>query len=156
MDIPDTQAGFRELIEEHSYRTGFEMPLLLEHYLAALLESRLESSACIVTEPSLADCYLMNTVKQPWLGIKYYADQCLFFSSILPELDTPGDIAPIYWAHVGAEAYLSVGDYTKDLRFDQLAIWFVPLQRFLSSMIRSDLRIDLTTLYSNEINTRPG
>lgn len=151
----DTEIAFRELIQEHSERTGFEMPLLLENYLALLLESRLTDVA-IIPEPSFAECWLELNQKNNKLGLKHFGDQCLFFSSLLPEWGTRRGLTPRYYAQLGSSSYQSYAHYCGDLRFNQLAMWFEPLQRFLASMVQQGQGREIRDLYLFELNKRSG
>lgn len=138
-------SGFQELIEDHSSRTGFELPLLLEAYLSQLLTDRLGSSS-LVEPPSLAQCYMDLHQGGRYYGLKAFADQCLFYSSMLPEWSDSTQLTTGYWASVGTAHYHAYAHRTGDDRFHQLAIWFEPLQRFLASMVKQDS--DLSDIYA--------
>lgn len=150
------ESEFLDLIDEHSERTGFELPLMITYYLAQLLESRLENSL-IIFEPSFADCYLTNNVNNLYV-IKDFADQCLFFSSLQLNWknDTNSNFITKYWTQVGQQSYIKYGNITQDLRFFQLADWFEPLQRFLASMVQSDLGEEMTNIYTFQLTTDSG
>lgn len=150
------ESEFLDLIDEHSERTGFELPLMITYYLAQLLESRLENSL-IIFEPSFADCYLTNSVNNSYV-IKDFADQCLFFSSLQLNWknDTNSNFITKYWTQVGQQSYIKYGNITQDLRFFQLADWFEPLQRFLASMVQSDLGEEMTNIYTFQLTTDSG
>lgn len=150
------ESEFLDLIDEHSERTGFELPLMITYYLAQLLESRLENSL-IIFEPSFADCYLTNNVNNSYV-IKDFADQCLFFSSLQLNWknDTNSNFITKYWTQVGQQSYIKYGNITQDLRFFQLADWFEPLQRFLASMVQSDLGEEMTNIYTFQLTTDSG
>lgn len=128
-------SGFQELVEDHSARTGFELPPLLETYLSQLLQDRLGTNMP-VEPPCLATCYLDLDQGGWYLGMKTYADQCLFWSSMLPQSQEPDQLTTVYWASMGTAAYHAYAHHAGDDRFHQLAIWFEPLQRFLASMVR--------------------
>ena len=140
-------SGFQELIEDHSSRTGFELPLLLELYLTQLLTDRLGTTN-LVEPPCLADCYLNLHQGSRYYGLKAYADQCLFFSSMLPEWGDRSQLTTDYWAAVGTAHYHAYAHHTGDDRFHQLAIWFEPLQRFLASMVKQDSGQDFSDIYA--------
>ena len=151
----DSELAFRELIQEHSERTGFEMPELLEQYLALLLESRLTEVA-IIPEPSFAECFLELNQKGNKLGLKYFGDQCLFFSSLLPEWGQRRGLTPRYYAQLGSSSYESYSHWSGDVRFRQLALWFEPLQRFLASMVNQGRGQEIRDLYLFELNKGSG
>lgn len=140
-------SGFQELIEDHSLRTGFELPLMLEIYLTQLLTDRLGASS-LVEEPSLAGCYMDLHQGGQYYGFKAYADQCLFYSCMLPEWGDQGQLTTEYWAAVGTAHYHAYAQHTGDERFHQLAIWFEPLQRFLASMVKQDSGHDFSDIYA--------
>ena len=140
-------SGFQELIEDHSIRTGFELPLLLEAYLSQLLTDRLGATS-LVEEPSLAVCYMDLHQGGRYYGLKAFADQCLFFSSMLPEWSDPAQLTTSYWAALGTQHYHAYALHTGDERFHQLAIWFEPLQRFLASMVKQDSGYDFSDIYA--------
>ena len=148
---------FQDLIAEHSERTGFELPLLLEVYLAGLLASRLNDTQ-LIPEPSFAECYLTLHQTGNYSGMKNFADQCLFFSSLLPDWGVRRGLTVSYWAGLGSSSYHSYAHWSGDDRFHQLAAWFEPLQRFLASMVNHDSGYDIRDLYRPAlINTRqPG
>lgn len=151
----DSELAFRELIQEHSERTGFEMPELLEQYLALLLESRLTDVA-IIPEPSFAECFLELNQKNNKMGLKHFGDQCLFFSSLLPEWGSRRGLTPRYYAQLGSSSYESYSIWSGDVRFRQLAMWFEPLQRFLASMVNQGRGQEIRDLYLFELNKGSG
>jgi hypothetical protein len=127
----DSEEEFRTMISQHCLRTGFEMPLLLSEYLTQLLDTHLDL-VTVVPEPSFTQCFLSGHRQ---LSPKLFADQCLLFSSLLPEWEGVPGLTAEYYAQIGSSSYALYAHRSGDLRFHQLAFWFEPLQRFLASMI---------------------
>jgi hypothetical protein len=152
----DTEEDFREMILEHCQRTGFEMPLLLIEYLTQLMATRLDGNV-IIPEPSWCDSFLFSTTSRTVQGHKQFADQCLFFSSLVPEWEGLPGLTAESWAQLGSSSYHDHAELSGDLRFHQLALWFQPLQRFLASLIlyHSD-GVEIHDLHSIGLNIQSG
>lgn len=133
---------FQELVKEHEYETGFEMPLLLETYIVDLLTDRLNRVE-IIPQPSFAERYLMLHQTPSVAAMKDYADSALFFCSIMPEYGRRRGLSMDYYATLGIATYYSAGDLAPDPRYTQLGNWFYHLQKFLNSAINPDLRLEL-------------
>jgi hypothetical protein len=128
---------FRDLIRTHSDHTGFDLPLLLEHYLAHMLAERLYR-VDIIPEPSFAERYL-QLYQEPRLSrFKDYADSALFFCSLMPQYGRSRGLSMDYYATLGISTYYALGDLSEDGRYTQLGNWFYHLQRFLDSAIHRD------------------
>lgn len=133
---------FRWHLDRHSQQTGFELPLLLREYLVALLAARLKRTE-VIPEPSFAERYL-QLYRNPRFGeIRDFADQCLFFVSLMPDYGYRRGLDMEYYAALGISAYYTLGDLAHDDRYTQLGHWFYPLQRFLDSALHPSQRIDL-------------
>jgi hypothetical protein len=133
---------FRELVQEHRQRTGFEMPDLLEQYLVELLASRLDR-VDIIPEPSFAECYLHLYQTPSVRAMQEFADQCLFFTALLPDYGLRRGLNMDYYATLGISSYYAAGDLAPDPRFTQLGNWFYHLQRFLNTAIHPRQRLEL-------------
>lgn len=129
----------RMIIQEHlqtrQRETGFCLPLGLEQYLVDLVTDRLDRTD-IIPQPSFGERYLeLYHTSRPG-EIRDYADQCLFFVSLLPDYGRRRGLNLDYYATLGISAYYSYSDLVGDDRFTQLGNWFYHLQRFLNSAIR--------------------
>lgn len=133
---------FQELVKEHEYETGFEMPLSLEAYIVDLLTDRLNRVE-IIPQPSFAERYLQLHQTPTVSAMKDYADSALFFCSIMPEYGRRRGLSMDYYATLGISTYYSAGDLAPDPRYTQLGNWFYHLQKFLNSAINQDLRLEL-------------
>ncbi len=136
---------FRELIREHEYETGFEMPELLENYIVDLLTERLHR-VDIIPEPSFAERYLMLNQNPRLSELKDYADSALFFCSLMPEYGRRRGLSMDYYATLGISTYYTAGDLAPDPRYTQLGNWFYHLQKFLNSAIHPEVRLELYKL----------
>lgn len=130
----EIQAQFRQYLTEHCASTGFEIPTLLEDYLVGLLAARLRDTE-IIPQPSFAERYLEIQQLDRAHLYQQFADQCLFFVSLLPEYGRRRGLDIDYYSSLGISAYYSVGDRIQDDRFIQLGNWFYDLQRLLHSAI---------------------
>lgn len=139
------RSEFQQLIRERQQETGFEMPLLLEQYLVDLLATRLDR-VDVIPQPSFAERYL-ELYHRPRLGeLKDYADQCLFFVSLLPEYGHRRGLDLDYYSSLGISVYYALGDLADDTRFTQLGNWFYHLQRFLNATLHQEQRLELFKL----------
>lgn len=139
---------FQDLVKQHCERTGFEMPALLEQYLVDLLASRVDRVA-IIPEPSFAECYLRIWQQPSVSAMKEFADQCLFFTALLPEYGHRRGLNMQYYATLGISSYYAAGDLAPDNRYTQLGNWFYLLQRFLNTAIHPDQRLELFDFDTN-------
>jgi hypothetical protein len=127
---------FREHIEQHCQHTGFEMPLLLKEYVVSLLSSRLRRID-VIPEPSFAERYLELYHRPRFWELRDYADQCLFFCSLLPDYGYRRGLDLDYYASLGISVYYTLGDLARDDRYTQLGNWFYDLQRFLDHALHA-------------------
>lgn len=134
-------------IHDHSQRTGFELPELLEYYLVDLLTERLDRCD-LIPEPSFAERYLQLYSETRLGKFKDYADSALFFVSIMPDYGRRRGLNMDYYATLGISAYYTLGDLAEDNRYTQLGNWFYHLQGFLGSAIRPETRLGLWNLAS--------
>lgn len=136
---------FEDLVRDHKTKTGFDMPVLLEHYLVDLLASRLER-VDLIPEPSFAERYMI-LAQQPRVDLlKDFADQCLFFTALLPDYGQRRGLNMDYYATLGISTYYTAGDLAHDTRFTQLGNWFYYLQKFLNTAIKPNQRLELFKL----------
>jgi hypothetical protein len=129
-------------IDRHRQQVGFDLPLMLEHYLVDLLTDRL-NRVDIIPDPSFAERYLKLYSETRLDQFKDYADSALFFVSLMPEYGRRRGLDLDYYASLGISTYYTLADLSEDPRYTQLANWFYVLQRFLVSAIREDRRLDL-------------
>jgi len=132
-------------IDTHRQTQGFDMPLMLEHYLVDLLTDRLDR-VTVIPEPSFAERYLQLYSETRLGEFKDYADSALFFVSLLPEYGRRRGLDITYYASLGISAYYTLGDLSRDPRYTQLGNWFYLLQRFLNSALHPDRGLDLWNL----------
>lgn len=138
----EIQQQFRSHIQSHSSETGFDMPDALEDYLVGLLSSRLRETE-LIPQPSFGARYLqLQKINRAHL-FQEYADQCLFFVSLLPEYGRKRGLDLDYYAALGVASYYAVGDRIRDDRFIQLGNWFNHLQKFLNSAMHPNTRLKL-------------
>ena len=138
----EIQQQFRSHIQTHCELTGFTIPEMLEDYLVGLLSSRLRETE-IIPEPSFGERYLQLQQLNRAHLYQEYADQCLFFVSLLPEYGKRRGLDINYYASLGIASYYTVGDTIRDDRFIQLGNWFHHLQKFLNSAIHPKTRLEL-------------
>jgi hypothetical protein len=136
------RSKFQELVQEKSQAQGFEMPPLLEQYLVDLLASRLDR-VDIIPEPSFAESYLRLYQHPSVPAMREFADQCLFFTALLPDYGRRRGLNMDYYATLGISTYYAAGDLAPDPRFTQLGNWFYHLQRFLNTAIHPRQRLEL-------------
>lgn len=129
-------------IHTHRQHTGFDIPELLEWYLVDLLTERLHR-VDIIPDPSFAERYLQLYNEHQLSQFKDYADSALFFVSLMPEYGQRRGLNMDYYATLGISTYYALADLSEDQRYIQLGNWFYVLQRFLTSAIRRDQRLDL-------------
>lgn len=139
------QHTFRQQLLDHQARTGFTTPPLLLEYLCDLLASR--ARRCdLIPEPSFAERYLELYTRPRFGELKDYADQCLFFVSLLPEYGRRRGLDLDYYGSLGISVYYTLGDLAHDSRYIQLGNWFYHLQRFLLTALHQDQRMSLVEL----------
>ncbi len=127
---------FYNLIKDREKETGFEMPEQVEHYCVFLLADRVEK-VDLIPDPSFAEKYLQLYLTARPEEIRQYADDCLFFTSILPEYGKRRGLNLDYYATLGISSYYAYADLTDRQFYTQLGNWFYDLQRFLESTIRN-------------------
>ena len=133
---------FRTYISEHASEVGFDMPTHISDYLIDLCTDRLDKPE-LIPEPSFGERWLnLQELDRAYL-FQEYADQCLFFVSLLPEYGKKRGLDINYYASLGISSYYSVGDAISDERFIQLGNWFYHLQKFLNSAIHPRTRLEL-------------
>ena len=132
-----------EHVHTHAERVGFSAPEALEYYLVDLLASRIRQTS-VIPEPSFAERYLqLYDPKTRPSEIKDFADQCLFFTGLLPAYGRRRGLNMDYYASLGISSYYTVGDITEDDRMIQLGNWFYHLQQFINSAIHPQTRLEL-------------
>ena len=129
-------------IHAHSRDIGFDMPLMLEHYLVDLLTARLDKTT-IIPEPSFAERYLELYSETKLSEFKDYADSALFFVSLMPDYGRRRGLNMDYYASLGISTYYTLGDLSYDDRYTQLGNWFYHLQKFLESALRPKNGLEL-------------
>jgi len=132
-----------EHVHSHAERVGFSAPEALEGYLVDLLAARIHQTE-IIPHPSFAERYLqLYAADIKPREIREYADQCLFFTGLLPEYGRRRGLDMDYYASLGISSYYTVGDLIEDDRMIQLGNWFYHLQKFINSAIHPETRLEL-------------
>lgn len=127
---------FYNLIKERCNETGFEMPEPVEHYCVFLLADRVEKTD-LIPDPSFAEKYLQLYNEPNPEEIRQFADDCLFFVSVLPEYGKRRGLSMDYYATLGISSYYAYGDLVREGFYTQLGNRFYHLQKFLESTIRN-------------------
>lgn len=127
---------FYNLIKDRTRETGFEMPEPVEHYCVFLLANRVEK-VDLIPDPSFAEKYLKLYQETRPEEIRQFADDCLFFVSIMPEYGRRRGLDMDYYATLGISSYYTYGDLMKEGLYTELGNRFYYLQRFLESTIRN-------------------
>ena len=122
---------FYQLLSDHSSRTAATYPDDLIAYLSELLASKLTCTD-LIPDQGWGSSYLELNTLQDYVR---YADDCLFFTSILPEYGRRRGLSLDYYAGLGIGAYYRAGDLSFDHRYTQLGNWFYYLQAFLTTSI---------------------
>jgi len=136
------QEQFRWHIDTHCDSTGFDIPPLLREYIVTLLASRLDR-VDVIPEPSFAERYLQLYHRPRFWELRDYADQCLFFVSLMPEYGYRRGLDLDYYASLGISVYYTLADLARDDRYTQLGNWFYDLQRFLDTALHTDRQLQM-------------
>lgn len=127
---------FKTLIREREQESGFAMPRTIEQYCVYLLAERVERTD-LIPDPSFGERYLMMFSDPKAAEFKQFADDCLFFTSILPEYGNRRGINMSYYVSLGVSSYHTCGDLTRESIYKQVGDFFDPLRKFLESTIRN-------------------
>ena len=127
---------FYTLIKERERETGFNMPDTVECYCVMLLAERVEKTD-LIPDPSFAEKYLQLYSTKNHAEIKHFADDCLFFTSILPEYGNKRGLNMDYYATLGISSYYAYGDLVNESVYTQMGNYFYHLQKFLESTIKN-------------------
>ena len=128
--------AFYTLIKDRERETGFEMPETVEHYCVFLLAERVEKTE-LIPDPSFAEKYLQLYATKNHKEIKQFADDCLFFTSILPDYGKRRGLDMDYYATLGISSYYAYGDLVNEDIYIHLGNKFYHLQKFLESTIKN-------------------
>lgn len=138
---------FYNLVRAQEQQTGFDMPKPVERYCVYLLAERVEKTN-IIPDPSFAEKYLTMFNNPDVNEIKTFADDCLFFTSLLPEYGQRRGLSMRYYADLGITSYHYCSDATNDYVYKQVGDCFYQLQKFLESTIKNR---PITDLFSNNL-----
>ncbi len=127
---------FYTLIRDRERDTGFQMPQSVEHYCVYLLAERVEKKN-IIPDPSFAEKYLMMYQDPRMEEFKQFGDDCLFFTSILPEYGARRGLSKSYFCDLGVASYDTCSTLAGDALYKQLSTCFYELQQFLESTIKN-------------------
>lgn len=112
------------------------MPETVEHYCVFLLAERVEKTE-LIPDPSFAEKYLQLYATKNHKEIKQFADDCLFFTSILPDYGKRRGLDMDYYATLGISSYYAYGDLVNEDIYIHLGNKFYHLQKFLESTIKN-------------------
>jgi hypothetical protein len=128
--------AFYDLIKTRCSETGAELPEPIEHYCVFLLAERVEKTD-IIPEPSFAERYLTLYQTPRPEDIRQFADDCLFFVSVLPEYGKRRGLNMDYYATLGISSYYAYSDLVQEDLYTVLGNKFYFLQKFLESTIKN-------------------
>ena len=127
--------AFRDVVQETSVSTGFELPEPVEAYLVMLLASKVEVVQILPTN-SFAESYL-ELNKSSRLDAKELGDTCLFIVGVFPYYKKKFGLNKRYYSDIGSSSYeLTAESYNNEL-FSTLANNFDFLGDFIERSIRS-------------------
>lgn len=133
---------FFNFVKESQQQTGFTFPEQVEAYLVFLLADRTTKNN-IIPDPSFAEKYLQLYHTNNFDEIKQFADDCLFFTSLMPMWGKRRGLGMDYYASLGISSYYAYSDLTNKLFYTQLGNWFYTLRDFLElTMNRSPNTIE--------------
>jgi len=127
---------FKTLIREREKETGFELPKAIEEYCIYLLAERVERTD-LIPDPSFGEKYLLMYQNPRADDFRQFGDDCLFFTSILPEFGHKRGLNKRYYCDLGVSSYHTCGELIGDQLYKELGNYFYELQRFLESTIRN-------------------
>lgn len=127
--------AFYDLIKERSLSTGFEMPEPVETYVVFLLAQRVEKPN-LIPDPSFAEHYLTLTQNLKPLEIKNFADDCLFFTSLMPEYGKRRGLNMDYYCALGISSYYAYSDLMHEAFYTQMGNWFYHLRNFIEASLK--------------------
>lgn len=127
---------FYTLIKEQERDTGFQLPQPVEHYCVYLLAERVEKKN-IIPDPSFAERYLQMYQDPRLEEFKEFGDDCLFFTSLLPEYGNRRGLSKSYFCDLGAASYETCNTLSQDDLYRHLSRCFYELQQFLESTIKN-------------------
>jgi hypothetical protein len=132
---------FYDLINDQKKTFGFVMPEFIEWHVATLLADRVEKTD-IIPDPSFAEKYLSLYLNPKPEEILSYADDCLFFTSLMPEYGKKRGLNMDYYATLGISSYYAYGDLIKESFYTQIGNYFYYLQKFINSTIKNKNSLD--------------
>lgn len=127
---------FYTLIKDRERDTGFQMPQQIEYYCVYLLAERVEKKN-IIPDPSFAEKYLLMYQDPKLEEFKQFGDDCLFFTSLLPEYGARRGLSKSYFCDMGVASYDTCSTLADDELYKQLSQCFYELQQFLESLIKN-------------------
>ena len=127
---------FHVLITERERETGFQMPKPVENYCVRLLAERVENKN-LIPDPSFAEKYLTMYQNPRAEEFRQFGDDCLFFTSVLPEYGNRRGLSKRYYCDLGVASYDTCGTLVNDNLYKQLSNCFYELQEFLESTIKN-------------------
>ena len=127
--------AFRDVVQETSVSTGFELPEPVEAYLVMLLASKVEVVQILPTN-SFAESYL-ELNKSSRLDAKELGDTCLFVTGVFPDFGKSKGLNRRYYQSIGSSSYEIVSDTMNGELFSMLAKHFVFLSEFIEQATHS-------------------
>ena len=127
---------FYDHIKEQEKKTGFVMPEFVEWHVVSLLADRMDRPD-IIPDPSFAEKYLSLYQTSRPEDILEYADDCLFFTSLMPDYGKRRGLDMDYYATLGISSYYAYSDLMREEFYTQIGNWFYQLQKFLNCTIKN-------------------
>ena len=126
--------AFTELVSNTRTETGVELPMLVEHYVVALLADHVDKNT-FLPEHSFAESLM--TIRNSRTA-KELGDTCLFVTGVFPNYGIDRD----YYISIGQSAYTRIDTEL----FNTVSVNFATISDFINVCVRGN-RINPIQLY---------
>ena len=126
--------AFTELVSNTRTETGVELPMLVEHYVVALLADHVDKNT-FLPERSFAETLM--TIRNSRTA-KELGDTCLFVTGVFPNYGIDRD----YYISIGQSAYTRIDTEL----FNTVSVNFATISDFINVCVRGN-RINPIQLY---------
>ena len=126
--------AFTELVSNTRTETGVELPMLVEHYVVALLADHVDKNT-FLPERSFAESLM--TIRNSRTA-KELGDTCLFVTGVFPNYGIDRD----YYISIGQSAYTRIDTEL----FNTVSVNFATISDFINVCVRGN-RINPIQLY---------
>ena len=126
--------AFTELVSNTRTETGVELPMLVEHYVVALLADHVDKNT-FLPEHSFAESLM--TIRNSRTA-KELGDTCLFVTGVFPNYGIDRD----YYIGIGQSAYTRIDTEL----FNTVSVNFATISDFINVCVRGN-RINPIQLY---------